>query len=98
MTKDEIVAIIKECAAELGYVPNIPQLEKTGRITRYHIDTTFGSYMAALEVCGLKGVAAAIAWRKQSWCVSMPWWCGSWEGFRLRTNTGFTPSAAYVHF
>jgi Homing endonuclease associated repeat len=55
MTKDEIVAIIKECAAELGHVPNMAELERTGRIRRYHVDSTFGSYMAALEVCGLKG-------------------------------------------
>lgn len=58
MTKDEIVAIIKECAAELGRVPNVPQLEKTGRITRYQIDRVFGSYANALEACGLQGRGA----------------------------------------
>jgi hypothetical protein len=55
MTRDEIVAIIKECAAELGQVPNMPQLEKTGRITRRQVDHTFGSITVALAACGLKG-------------------------------------------
>src|SRR5581483_10335577 len=58
MTKDEIIAIIKECAAELGRVPNVPQLEKTGRITRYQIDRVFGSYADVLEACGLQGRGA----------------------------------------
>jgi hypothetical protein len=55
MTKDEIVAIIKECAAELGQVPNVPQLERTGRITRHQIEQAFGTAAAALAACGLKG-------------------------------------------
>jgi len=54
MTKDEIIAVIKECAAELGYVPSIAEMERMGRISRYCVDSTFGSYMAALEACGLK--------------------------------------------
>ncbi len=58
MTKDEIIALIKEYAAELGQVPKVPQLEKTGRITRYQIDRVFGSYATALEACGLKGRGA----------------------------------------
>jgi hypothetical protein len=55
MTPDEILAFIKKCAAELGYVPAMPELEKTGRITRYQVDKAFGSYMRALKACGLKG-------------------------------------------
>lgn len=55
MTRDEIVAIIKECAVELGHVPNMPQLEKTGRITRRQVDNAFGSITAALAACGWKG-------------------------------------------
>jgi len=55
MTPDEILAYIKECAAELGHVPTIPELENRGLVTRYQVDRAFGSYMAALKVCGLKG-------------------------------------------
>src|SRR5262249_27912006 len=58
MTKDEIVAIIKECAAELGKVPNVPQLERTGRITRHQIEQAFGTAAAALAACGMKGRGA----------------------------------------
>ena len=54
MTKDEIITIIKECAAELGRVPSAAEMERTGRLSRYHIDKAFGSYGAALEACGLK--------------------------------------------
>lgn len=54
MTKDEIIAIIKDCAAELGDVPSLAEMERTGRVSRYYVDRTFGSYTAALEACGLK--------------------------------------------
>jgi hypothetical protein len=55
MSLDEITAIIKEYAAELGRVPSMAELEGTGRVSRYHIDKTFGSFAAALNACGLQG-------------------------------------------
>jgi hypothetical protein len=58
MTKDEIVAIIKECAAELGHVPTMPEVEKTTGMTRYQVERSFGNYGNALKACGLEGRGA----------------------------------------
>jgi Homing endonuclease associated repeat len=54
MTKEQVVAAIKECAARLGHAPSLPELEKTTGVTKWDIRRTFGIYGPALKACGLE--------------------------------------------
>jgi hypothetical protein len=53
-SKDEIMAAIKERAAELGRPPKRGELIRTFPVTPSHIDRQFGSYRNALQACGLE--------------------------------------------
>lgn len=55
MTKEEMLAAIKECAEKLGRAPTTRELEgmTEGRVRRTHFSKRFGSYTHALELCGL---------------------------------------------
>jgi hypothetical protein len=53
-TKEEIMKVIKECAAQLGHPPSFPELRRRRRITRRIITRAFGGYAKALKACGME--------------------------------------------
>jgi hypothetical protein len=52
-SKEEIIAAIKECAAELGRAPSRTELLRVIPLKPTHIDRQFGGYMNALRASGL---------------------------------------------
>ena len=37
MTRDEVIAVIKKAAEELGHVPSLNELVSTGRVSRHAV-------------------------------------------------------------
>jgi hypothetical protein len=54
MTKEEVLAAIHECAAQIGHVPSFPELTTLTKVRRRAIYTHFGTYSEALRACGLE--------------------------------------------
>jgi hypothetical protein len=54
MTKEEVLATIHKCAAQIGHVPSFPELMKLTKVRRRAIFTHFGTYTEALRACGLE--------------------------------------------
>ena len=54
MTKEELMAAIKECAATLGHVPSFPELQVKMKVSKRALRKHFGTYMEALRACGLE--------------------------------------------
>lgn len=54
MSKEEIIAAIKECAEKLGHVPSFSELQVTMKVSKRAIRMHFGTYMNALKACGLE--------------------------------------------
>jgi hypothetical protein len=54
MTREEVIAAIQECAAQIGHVPSFPELRRSTRIRRRAINASFGTYVGALQACGLE--------------------------------------------
>ncbi len=48
MSKEEIIAAVKECTRKLGYTPSVAEFRKKTRVTKNDIRTTFGSYKRLL--------------------------------------------------
>ncbi len=48
MSKEEIIAAVKECAARLGHTPSVAEFRKNTRVSKNDIRTTFGSYKRLL--------------------------------------------------
>src|ERR1700743_1604870 len=49
-SRDEIIALLKECAKKLGHVPTRAELIKLTAIKEKNINRHFGSYQNALRV------------------------------------------------
>lgn len=66
MSREEIIAAIKTTTEELGRVPTLGELVKTGKVTRGSVRRRLISYKAALEACGLerKGPGYAVSERE----------------------------------
>ena len=47
-TKEEIIAAIKKCAAELGHAPTVAEVRKATRLTKFAICRHFANFEAAL--------------------------------------------------
>ena len=54
MTKDEMIAAIKECAAKLGHVPSLTEVRNATKVTHRGMRRNFGTYTRALNACGLE--------------------------------------------
>ena len=54
MTREEVIAAIKQAAEELGHVPSLNELKASGKMTIHGIRKNFGHYVTALEACGLQ--------------------------------------------
>ncbi|MGH9571827.1 MAG: homing endonuclease associated repeat-containing protein [Candidatus Angelobacter sp.] len=55
MTREEVMAAIKECAAKLGRIPTLAQLKQATGINEKIFQRQFGNYTKALRACGLEG-------------------------------------------
>jgi hypothetical protein len=53
MTREEVMTIIQDCAAQMGRAPNLDDLKRTAKISLRQIRKNFGSYRGALDACGL---------------------------------------------
>ncbi len=54
MTKETILAGIRECAKKLGRAPSYPELKRAVNVTRRSIQKHFATYTRALRECGLE--------------------------------------------
>lgn len=54
MTKEEMIAAVRECAEKMGRVPSFPELQVATRITNRTMRSNFGNYSRMLENCGLE--------------------------------------------
>jgi hypothetical protein len=54
MTKEDVLALISQCAEKLGHAPNLTELTEAGNVKRQHIRKLFGSYKRALLACNLE--------------------------------------------
>ncbi|MBZ5507225.1 MAG: hypothetical protein LAO78_17335 [Acidobacteriia bacterium] len=54
MTKEEIIAAVKNCAAKLGRVPTFPELQEMAGVAKHNMRRTLGTYQQTLEICGLE--------------------------------------------
>lgn len=54
MTRDEVIAAIRKYTARLGRVPTVKKLVNSTKVTRRAIRKNFGTYMEALNACGLE--------------------------------------------
>ncbi len=54
MTKEEVIAAIKECAEKLGHAPSLTELQSMTRVTKRTIRKHFCTYVLALQACGLE--------------------------------------------
>ncbi|HKD82732.1 MAG TPA: hypothetical protein VKH81_23780 [Candidatus Angelobacter sp.] len=52
--RQKILAAIAECAAKLGHVPSVIELEQASKIRRRQVRRLFGSYARALRECKLQ--------------------------------------------
>jgi hypothetical protein len=57
VTKEDVMAAIRDCAETLGHVPSSPELYKTKNLTISAIRRTFGTYTKALHACGMEPAA-----------------------------------------
>jgi hypothetical protein len=55
MTREEVIAVIKQTAEELGRVPRMHELLEMKRLSQYNVRKNFGVYASALQACGLEG-------------------------------------------
>jgi Homing endonuclease associated repeat len=53
-TPEEVIAIVRKCAEELGHVPSLDELLRITKISKYLVRRHFGPYVKALEACGLE--------------------------------------------
>jgi hypothetical protein len=53
VTKDELIAAMKKCAAEVGHAPTIEEFRRTTGINKYQIRIRFGTYIKLLREAGL---------------------------------------------
>jgi hypothetical protein len=57
MTKEEVLAAIHECAAQIGHAPSFPELTKLTSVRRRAIFTHFGT---TLKRCARAGWSAPV--------------------------------------
>lgn len=73
MSKEEIIAAIRDCADKLGHPPSYPELNRAMRITRRNIRKHFGRYTWALRDCGLDRRSGG---HKVEMALLFTDWCG----------------------
>jgi HNH endonuclease len=54
MTKEEMIAAVKQCAEKLGYPPSAPEFHKQTNVSKNDLRKTFGSYRRLLFASGLE--------------------------------------------
>ena len=51
-TKEEIIAAIQKCSAEVGHVPTVAEVRRATKLTKFAIRRHFTSFEEALCACG----------------------------------------------
>jgi len=54
VSRDEMIATIQKCTQELGHVPSRAELLENTELSIFKLQKNFGSYVNALEACGLE--------------------------------------------
>jgi Homing endonuclease associated repeat len=54
VTKEELMAAIRECAEKIGHAPSVRELRQSSKISNRSISKHFGTYKLAIEACGLE--------------------------------------------
>lgn len=54
MSKEEVIAVIKKAAEELGRAPSLHELQQSGKLSLHSVRKNFGHYVKALEASGLE--------------------------------------------
>jgi hypothetical protein len=54
VTKEELIAAVKECAARVGHAPSLAEFRRHAKISRREILKNFGSYLAMMEASGVQ--------------------------------------------
>ncbi|HKD78112.1 MAG TPA: hypothetical protein VKH81_00355 [Candidatus Angelobacter sp.] len=54
MTKEAVMAAIKECAEKLGHAPSLTELQSMTEVSKRSIRKHFCTYVLALQACGLE--------------------------------------------
>jgi hypothetical protein len=54
VSRDEIISAIQKCAQDLGHVPSRSELLEKTELSIFKLQKNFGSYVNALEACGLE--------------------------------------------
>jgi hypothetical protein len=54
VSRDEIISAIQKCAQDLGHVPSRSELLENTELSIFKLQKNFGSYVNALEACGLE--------------------------------------------
>jgi hypothetical protein len=54
VTKEEMIAAVRECAEKMGRAPSFPELQVSTKITTRTMRSNFGNYSRMLETCGLE--------------------------------------------
>ena len=61
MTKEQVIAAMKECTSKLGHVPTQQEIKNAGAVMPWHIRSTFGTYGRTLKACGLERTGSGYA-------------------------------------
>jgi hypothetical protein len=70
MSRLEIIAVMKECAAKLGHAPSLPELKKATGLMPWHVSKAFGTYGRALKACGLERTGSGYTVDRRSMFVA----------------------------
>jgi hypothetical protein len=54
MTKEEIIALVKECAAGLGRASTVPEFLGMKKVTRHQVQKHFGTHRRMLAASGFE--------------------------------------------
>jgi len=65
MSKEEVIKVIQECAAQLGHPPSYVELIKLNKLRISAIKRNFGSYTRALLASGLEGTGPGYLTRQR---------------------------------
>jgi hypothetical protein len=61
MTRDEVIAALKECTTKQGYVHSQAELKNASGVMPWDIRKTFGTYGRTLKACGLERTGSGYA-------------------------------------
>jgi len=94
MTKEEMIAAVRECAEKMGRAPSFPELQVTTKITTRTMRSNFGNYSRMLETCGLERQGAGFRVGTRTLFLDWAGLARSWASCRRSGNTTRTAGSA----